>query len=206
MTRFAAALAVALLVAPISAGMASAQSLGAVSTDPAAAPAGTYAIDKPHASVTMKIMHLGLSAYTMRFRTVDGSYTYDPRNPTASKLSVTIDPKSIDTGDAKFDAEIGGDFLGGAKSPAITFVSTGVTPQDGGKGRVSGRLTLNGVTRPVTLDVIYNGHRKGMRGEDRMGFSGLTTIRRTDFGVAKQLPTAILSDDVTVLIEAEFKK
>lgn len=206
MTRLAAALAAVVLLAPVSAGVATAQGLGAVSSDPAAAPAGTYAIDKTHASVTMKVMHMGLSAYTLRFRTVDGSYTYDPRNPTASKLSVTIDPKSVDTGDAKFDAEIGNNFLGGASSPAITFVSTSVTPQDGGKGRVSGRLTLNGVTRPATLDVIYNGARKGMRGEDRMGFSALTTVRRTDFGVAKQLPTAVLGDDVNVLIEAEFKK
>lgn len=183
-----------------------AQTLGKLTTDVAAAPAGTYSLDKAHASVTAKIMHLGLSAYTLRFRGIDGSYTFDPARPAASKIQVSIDPKSVDTGDAKFNDEIAANFFGAGKYPAITFVSTQVVPQEGGRGKVTGRLTLNGVTRPVTLDVIYNGARKGMRGEERMGFSAVTTVRRSDFGVAKALPTSVLGDDVSILIETEFTK
>ena len=77
-------------------------------------------------------------------------------------------------------------------------------PGAGGKGEVVGDLTFHGVTRPVTLDVVFNGTGKGMTGEQRMGFSGLTTIKRSDFGVTKYVP--LVGDDVTVLIETEFTK
>ena len=67
-----------------------------------------------------------------------------------------------------------------------------------------GNLTFHGVTRPVTLDVVFNGAGQGMMHEQRMGFSGVTTIRRSDFGVTKYVP--MVGDNVTVLIETEFTK
>ena len=177
-----------------------------LSTDPTAAAAGVYKLDKNHASVTAKIQHLGLSAYTLRFKTLDGSYSYDPKNPAASKVTVSIAANSVDTGDAKFDQEIAGKFLGATATPTIAFVSTGVQAEAGGRGKLAGSLTLNGVTKPVVIDLIYNGSRKGMRGEDRMGFSGVTTVRRSDFNVAKPLPATVVGDDVAIMIEAEFTK
>lgn len=198
----AALLAATLLGPPVQAqGM-----FGAFSTDSAAAPGGAYTLDKSHASVTMRITHMGLSHYPLRFRALEGSYGFDPKNPGASKIQVSIDPKSIETLDPKFNEEIAGKFFEADKFPQISFVSTGVTPQAGGRGKVAGRLTFHGVTKPVVLDVIYNGARTGMRGQDRMGFSAVTTVRRSEFGVAPGLPTAVLSDDVAVMIEAEFVK
>jgi polyisoprenoid-binding protein YceI len=175
-----------------------------MSSDPAAAPAGTYHLDKSHASVTLKLSHMGLSYYTMRFDGIDASYTYDPANPAASKINVAIDPASIDTDSAPFNAEIADQFLEAGKYPTITFVSTAVHPGAGGKGEVVGNLTFHGVTKPVTLDVVFNGTGQGMMHEQRMGFSGVTTIKRSDFGVTKYVP--LVGDDVTVLIETEFTK
>lgn len=203
---FAALSASAALAIAVVAPSAQAQMMGSYTTDAAAAPAGTYTLDKSHASVTMRITHLGLSHYPLRFRAVDGSYNYDPRTPGASKIQVTIDPKSIETLDPKFNEEIADKFFEAGKFPTVTFVSTQVTPQDGGRGKVAGRLTFHGVTRPIVLDVIYNGARVGMRGQDRMGFSGVASVRRSDFGVAPGMPATLLSDDVSVMIEAEFTK
>jgi len=175
-----------------------------MSSDPATAPGGTYHLDKKHASVTLKLSHMGLSYYTMRFDGIDASYTYDPANPAASKVNVSINPTSIDTDSPSFNTEIADQFLEAGKYPTLTFVSTAVHPGAGGKGEVVGDLTFHGVTRPVTLDVVFNGTGKGMTGEQRMGFSGVTTIKRSDFGVTKYVP--LVGDDVTVLIETEFTK
>jgi polyisoprenoid-binding protein YceI len=202
--RFArpAALAAALFATAMVAGPpAFAQQM---SQDPAAAPAGTYHLDKKHASVTLKLSHMGLSYYTMRFDGIDAAYTYDPANPAASKINVSIDPTSIDTDSPSFNTEIADQFLEAGKYPTLTFVSTAVHPGAGGKGEVVGDLTFHGVTRPVTLDVVFNGTGLGMMHEQRMGFSGVTTIKRSDFGVTKYVP--LVGDDVTVLIETEFTK
>jgi polyisoprenoid-binding protein YceI len=192
----AAAFAVALIGAPAFAQQ--------VSTDPTTAPAGAYHLDKKHASVTLKLSHMGLSYYTMRFDGIDAGYTYDPANPAASKINVAIDPKSIDTDNVAFNTEIADQFLEAGKYPTISFVSTAVHPGAGGKGEVVGNLTFHGVTRPLTLDVVFNGAGNPMGGPVRMGFSGIATIKRSDFGVTKYVP--LVGDDVTVLIETEFTK
>jgi polyisoprenoid-binding protein YceI len=195
------ALAAVFAVAMIGAPAAFAQQM---SSDPAAAPAGTYHLDKKHASVTLKLSHMGLSYYTMRFDGIDAFYTYDPSNPAASKVDVKIDPKSVDTDSVPFNTEIAGQFLEADKYPIISFVSTAVHPGAGGKGEVVGNLTFHGVTRPITLDVVFNGTGQGMMHEQRMGFSGVATVKRSDFGVTKYVP--LVGDDVTVLIETEFTK
>ena len=79
-------------------------------TDPAKVPAGSYVLDKQHASLTVKIVHMGFSHYTMRFDGLDGSFTYDPANWQSTKATFTVDPKSIDTNDSAFNKQIAGYF------------------------------------------------------------------------------------------------
>jgi polyisoprenoid-binding protein YceI len=179
---------------------------GAVTNDPAKVPAGSYALDKAHASLTAKIMHMGFSQYTFRFKGLDSSFDFDPAKIPATKLMVAVDVKSIDTGDAKFDAELSGaNWLDAAKYPTMTFVSTGVMPGADAKGQVSGDLTLHGVTKPVTLDVVFNGVGAGIiPGSTRLGFSAVAKIKRSDFGVTKYVP--LVGDDMTLLIEVEYTK
>jgi polyisoprenoid-binding protein YceI len=175
-----------------------------VNADPAAAPSGEYKLDKSHTSVTLKLTHLGLSYYTMRFDKVQGAYSYDPAHPDASKVEVTIDPASVDTGDGGFNRQIAGQVFEADKFPEIRFVSSALRSTSDGRGVLVGDLTFHGVTKTVNLDVIYNGLGRGLLHEPRMGFSASTVIRRSDFGVTKYEP--MVGDNVSVVIETEFSK
>jgi polyisoprenoid-binding protein YceI len=175
----------------------------APNTDPAALPAGTYVLDKTHASVTGQVSHFGFSAYTFRFDTIDATFTYDPKAPEASKLQVTIDANSLNTGFQKADDAFPNEFLAADKAPKITFVSSAIK-RTGSKGTVTGDLTLGGVTKPVTLDVTYNGFGATMGPANRAGFSATGVVKRSEFGLTKYAPA--IGDDVKLAIEVEFTK
>ena len=192
----------ALLALALLAGPAAAQT---VSTDYAAAPAGAYALDPAHTSVTLKVSHLGLSAYTLRLSGVRGGYEFDPAHPETSRLQVEIDANSVDTGDLAFNRQIADQVLAASKYPTIRFVSTAVKPGPEGRGQVVGDLTLHGQTHPVTLDVVFNGFAVTPPGREvRMGFSADANVRRSDYGVGKYAP--MVGDEVSLAIETEFKK
>ncbi len=174
-----------------------------VVSDPAQAPAGEYALDPHHASVTLKLAHMGLSHYTMHFTTLSGGYAFDPAHPTASKVRLSIDPNSIQTDDPAFNKEIAEKFLETGKYPTITFASTSLTRGAANHGKLAGDLTFHGVTKPVSLNVDYRGFVT-MMGQQRMGFSGETVIKRSDFGAGAYVP--VVGDEVTVLVELEFVK
>jgi polyisoprenoid-binding protein YceI len=175
-----------------------------ISQDPTKAPAGDYVLDKRHASLTAKIAHMGgFSRYTMRFDGLDGGYTLDPTNWQATKVTINVDAASVDTGDPSFNKQIAG-YFDAAKFPTISFVSTDLTA-DNGKGVLTGDLTFHGVTKPVSLDVTFNGVGPGMLGAGtRMGFSGTGRIKRSDFGVTEMKQFA--GDDIDLLFEVEFVK
>lgn len=176
------------------------------SQDPAKVPPGAYALDKRHASLLVKVPHMGgFSKFTMRFDRLDGSFTYDPATWSTTKVTITVDPTSINTGLPDFDKTIAGPaYFDSAKHPAITFVSTKAEGADG-KGTVSGDLTFHGVTRPVVLDVTFNGVGPGMLGAGtRLGFSGTTRLKRSDFGVTTMSQFA--GDDLDLSFEVEFVK
>ena len=199
MRRFAVALALALLAAPAATGQGR-----NFSTDPAAAPAGEYVLDKRHASVIARVSHQGFSNYSFMFRGLEGRLDYRPKDLPASKVTFTVDPASADTGLPDFDKALGGpEWLNAAKSPA-RFVSTRLEPTGPRSGRLTGDLTLNGVTKPVTFEVAFNGGGLGLTGKPTLGFSARGTIKRSEFGVSR-LP-GIPGETVTVLVEAEFDK
>ncbi|PIB95508.1 YceI family protein [Caulobacter sp. X] len=202
-----AALAATLLAAP-----AALAAPGVTSTKPADLPAGHYVLDKTHASVVGRIKHMGFSNYQFRFTKVDASFDYDPKAPQDAKIKVTVDPGSIDTATGadefglKFNKELAGDgWLEAGKFPTATFVSTKVEPGAGQTGKVYGDFTLHGVTKPIVLDVTFNGVGGSFApGSVKTGFSATTTIKRSDFGVSKYVP--LVSDDVALSIEVEFDK
>jgi polyisoprenoid-binding protein YceI len=198
MTRTAAALILAL-------GLAGPALANPSTADPAKVPAGTYVLDKRHASLTAKIVHMGFSHYTLRFNGLDGGFTYDPANWQSTKVTFTVDPKSVDTNDPAFNKQIAG-YFDAEKYPAITFVSTAAQGQDG-KGTVTGELTFHGVTKPVTLDVTFDGAGHGVTPiGTRLGFSGSTQIKRSDFGVSNLILNQFTSDEVDLAFEIEFEK
>lgn len=176
-----------------------------VSRDPAKIPAGSYELDKRHASLIVKAPHMGgFSRYTMRFRGLEGGFTYDPAAWQATKVTIRVDPSSIDTEDAGFNKTVAG-FFDAEKYPVIQFASTALSVQEEGHGQLAGDLTFHGVTRPVVLDVVFNGVGPGLLGAGtRMGFSGTGHIKRSEFGVTNA--SAWAGDDIDLSFEVEFVK
>ena len=177
----------------------------APNTDPAASPAGIYKIDPRHTSVTGTILRGGLSHYAFRFDKTDGSFVYDPKNPEASKVTVTIDTGSFDSNTQAIDDRLRGfEFFDIAKFPQITFVSTGIKRTGGNKGTMTGNLTFIGFTKPVTLDVTFNGAAIGKR--TTMGFSAATVLKISEFGpIGAAFTTAhFLGNEVPLHIEVLF--
>lgn len=194
---------IAAVVLGASLTLAGSASANPISRDPAKAPAGTYVLDKRHASLIARVPHMGgFSRYTLRFDGLDGGFTYDPANWQATKVTFKVDPASADTGDAGFNRQIAG-FLGAAANPVISFASTAITGGENGEGQLAGDLTFHGVTRPVTLNVVFNGAGPGLLGVGtRMGFSGTAHIKRSDFGATAMSQWA--GDDVDLAFELEF--
>ena len=176
------------------------------------APAGAYTLDPSHASVTFKVKHLGFSNYTAGFDKIAGKLTFDPANPAAMAVEATIDVNSLDlnTPPAGFHDELmSAMFFESAKFPTITFKSTKVEVTGADTAKVTGDLTLHGVTKPVTLDTTFNGGWAANAFDGaRAGFSAHTVLKRSDFGMTSGIPapgTSMgVSDEVEVSIEAEF--
>jgi polyisoprenoid-binding protein YceI len=185
-----------------------------------AAPAGEYVSDPNHSSVSFDVQHLGLSFYNLKFRTFDATVTFDPANIAASKVTATIKPTDILAGypsdyianhpGTKFkswedDLANSTNFLDAGQFPAITFVSTSVEPSGERTAKVTGDLTLKGVTRPITLDVTFAGETAShaFSKVPAIGFSATGAFKRSDFGLDYLAPT-IVGDDVSVAIEGDF--
>lgn len=166
--------------------------------------AADYVIDTKgaHASVNFAIQHLGYSWLTGRFNQFDGSFSYDAAKPEASSIRVTIDTTSVDSNHAERDKHLrGSDFLNTDKHPQASFVSTGLSNINGDNFELTGNLTLNGVTQPVTLAVKKIGEGTDPWGGYRVGFSGETTLKLKDFGIDYNLGPA--SETVKLWLNVE---
>jgi polyisoprenoid-binding protein YceI len=182
------------------------------------APAGLYKMDRGHTSVNFGVSHMGFSNYTARFTKVDGQLNFDPANPAAMSVTATIDPASIQTNypdkDYDFDADLRGkNFFDTARFPQLTFKSTRVEPTGANTARVTGDLSLHGVTAPVVLDVTFNGGYAAMPMDPagaRIGFSAHGALKRSAFGMGMGVPepgsNMGVGDEVEIMIETEFTK
>lgn len=173
-----------------------------------AAAADVYALDTGgrHYYAGFEISHLGFSIMHGRFDDVDGTIEYDAANPSASKVTVKIDATSLNTNHAKRDAHLSSpDFFNTAEFPEITFVSTKIEPGADGMAKVTGDLTMVGVTKSVTLDtrtIKVGAHP--FNKSPIAAWSARGTIKRSDFGINYGLP--IIGDDVTLVLDVEALK
>ncbi len=176
----------------------------AVTTDIAKAPAGTYELEKGHASITFKAMHLGYAHYAMRFNDFDATLNLDPTAPEKSTLNVTIIPASLDSHNQQLTQHTSGkDFFDIEKYPTITFTSTRIEKTSANTGKITGDLTMHGVTKPIVLDATFNGGgQHPMMKKYDIGFSATTSVKRSDFGMGYGID--MVSDVIPVEIEAEF--
>lgn len=171
-------------------------------SDLAKAAAGNYKLDPQHTSVVGRVLHGKLSFYSFRFDKVDGSYIYDPAKPEATKVEVTIDPASIDSNLPTFDRRLKGpDFLDAEKYNVIKFVSTEIKRTDITHGTMTGSLSFHGVTKPITLNVIFNGGGPAGR-RIEMGYSATTLLKMPDYGM--DISAHNIGDTVSLAIETEF--
>lgn len=170
--------------------------------------ADNYTIDTKgaHASVNFKISHLGYSFIQGRFDTFSGTYSYDPAKPEASTVAVTIDTNSVNSNHAQRDKHLRSqDFLNVEKFPQATFKSTKViVGADKNVFDIVGDLTLNGVTKSVTLKTHKIGEGKDPWGGYRTGFEGTTELTLKDFNINFALGPA--SEKVALTLEIEGVK
>jgi len=162
-----------------------------------------YDLDPNHTRIDFSWTHFGFSHPMGRFDRFDGDFRFDPADPTKSSVTVTIPVSSIDTGVAKLDAHLQtADFFDVANYPTATFKSTRVERAGEHGLKVTGDLTLHGVTKPVVLDVAIN--KIGphpMAGRAAAGFDATTTIKRSDFGISNYVPN--VSDEIRLWISTE---
>ena len=176
-------------------------------------PAGKYTMDKAHTSLIFRVSHMGFSTYTGRFTSVDAKLDFDPARLASSRVTVTIDPRSIDADNAPsgfLEMLSGKDWLDAAKFPEMAFRSKTVEVTGPNTLRVRGELTLHGVTKPVVLNASYNGGYAGhpMDPNARIGFSARGKFQRSEFGVSLGIPepgtNMGVGNEVEVVLESEF--
>jgi polyisoprenoid-binding protein YceI len=179
--------------------------LAAVMAMPALAGTTTWNLDPFHTNAQFFVKHLGISTVQGDFTKVTGSVMLDDQDITKSSVDVTIDVNSIDTRVQRRDDDLKSEhFLNAAQFPTITFKSTKVTKSGDDTLKVTGNLTIRGVTKEATLDVT--GPTKAINvpqmGGMRRGFSATTKINRQDFGVSAD--PGMVGDDLTILIDGEM--
>lgn len=201
------------MVAAATIGAACPAAAAATPPAPPPVPAGTYTLDKSHASLVFRVDHLGFSNYTGRFTRFDATLQFDPKRPTSLKLEATVDPASLDVDNPPpgfVEALRGAEWLDAGRFSKMTFRSTRVVSRRDGTLAVHGDFTLHGVTQPVVLTGRYNGGYAGhpMDPNARFGFSATGSLLRSRFGIAYGIPEPGsrmgVGDRVTFAIEAEF--
>lgn len=182
----------------------------------AAGPAAAfdYVLDREHTEVRFSWDHLGLSRQSGEFSDVTGRVMFDRANPEQSRVSVRIGVASLSTGVAALDRHLTEttDFFDASAHPDITFRSTSVTLTTSRAANIAGELTINGISKPVTLSAVWNfdGEHPLAKvnptyaGVEALGFSARTTILRSEWGMTRTIP--LVSDEIRIVIETELLK
>jgi polyisoprenoid-binding protein YceI len=168
-----------------------------------------YDIDASHSGVIFGWNHFGFSNPAARFDKIEGSVLLDKADLTKSSISVSLPVEGLDTGVAKLDEALKSpDFLDATRYPTITFKSTKVEKSGENGLKITGDLSVHGVTKPVTLDAKVNKvgifEIPGVIKAQAAGFDATTVIKRSDFGVAKYVPA--VSDEIPVRITLDAKQ
>ena len=172
--------------------------------DPARVQAGIYVVEPDHTEVLFAVSHFGFSTYYGRFDHASGTLVFDPKTPANSSLLVSVPTAAVDTASDRLNGILK-DWFGVARFPAMTFKSTKVAVTGIDRGIVTGDLTLHGVTRPLTLEVTFDG--AGIDPADSkytIGFDATGTLRRTDFGISTFAP--FIGDEVRLILSGAFVK
>jgi len=168
-----------------------------------------WVIDTAHSAVEFSVKHMMISTVRGRFTKFSGTVALDEANLANTTIEGAVELASVDTHDANRDGHLRSpDFFDAAQFPAMTFRSTRIEPAGGDQFRVTGDLTIKGVTRPVALTVVSEGRNKDPWGNQRWGFSAETSINRKDWGlnwnVALEAGGWLVGEQVKITLEAEL--
>lgn len=169
----------------------------------AAAQSTTWKIDPNHSASQFSVKHLGISTVRGVFQKTAGTVIYDVADPSKTQIDATIDATSVDTRVEMRDKDLRSpNFLDVAKYPTIIFKSTHVEPEGTGKLKVTGDLTIHGVTKQVVLDVDGPSAPVSAMGGQRMGAEATTTINRKDFGINGA--PSMVGDQIQIVLDMEM--
>jgi polyisoprenoid-binding protein YceI len=173
---------------------------------PAKAATSTWQIDPAHTATQFAVKHLLISTVRGQFKGITGTVVWDDQDVTKSSVNVTIDATTIDTGTAPRDADLKSpNYFDVAKYPTLTFKSTKIEQAGAGKLKVTGDLTIHGVTKSVVLDVDGpTGSIKDPWGNTRAAIGATTKVNRQDFGVSGG--AGAVGDEISITIDMEMTK
>jgi len=188
-----------------------AAALVAILAVPSPAAVTTWQIDPAHTAAGFSVKHMMIATVRGQFKGVTGSVNWDDQDISKSSVDVTIDANTVDTGEPKRDADLkSANFFDVAHYPTITFKSAKIEKISAAKMKVTGDLTIRGITKPVVLDVEGpSGAIKDPYGNTRVALNATTTINRMDYGVkwnAKLDGGVVVGDDVNINIDLEMIK
>ncbi|NKB16459.1 MAG: YceI family protein [Sphingomonadales bacterium] len=183
-----------------------ATALAALIAAPAMAAPEAYKLDPSHSQIVFSYNHLGYSTGYGVFSGFNGEIAFDQADPAASSVTVSFPVKSMLTGwEARFEHFMSPDFFGAADDEMVSFTSTAIEVTGEKTAKITGELTLNGVTKPVVLDAVLNlVSDHPMEGKPWAGFSATTVLLRSDYGLGMFAP--FVSDEVRVEVSVEAMK
>jgi len=171
----------------------------------------SWTIDPAHSQVQFTVRHMMISNVRGRFENFTGTVEFDEKNPSDIKMDIAIDAASINTRDEQRDAHLkSADFLNAEQHPQIIFKSSRAEKVSDDRFKVTGDLTISGITHPVTLDVEYAGTALSPWGTTSAGFSAHTKISRKEWGLvwnaALETGGVLVGDEIKIEIEVELVK
>ena len=174
----------------------------------AASYAQTWTVDKAHAKIGFTITHMMVSDVDGMFKTFDATLTSSKADFSDAAFSVTAQTNSIFTDNEKRDGHLKSpDFFDAAKNPTVSFVSKSLVKTGASTFKVTGDLTMHGVTKSVVLDGSFRGPMMNqMSKKNTAGFKITGTVKRADFKLGDSMPSAVLSDEVTITANGEFQQ
>ncbi|WP_297455113.1 YceI family protein [uncultured Corynebacterium sp.] len=172
---------------------------------------GNYVLDTQHSTVGFNVRHAMITKGHGQFDEFETAITFDADKPEASTVKATIQANSINTNNEERDNHLRSkDFFGTNENPTLEFVSTAIELQSEEKATVTGDLTMNGVTKPVTLDVDIFGSAEDPWGQTRIGFEATAQIDRTDFGIEYNAPIKtggiLIGNEISLQIDGSAVK
>lgn len=168
----------------------------------------TWKSDKPHAELAFSIQHLGISDISGTFNDFEATINANKPDFSDAVVELTAQVASIDTRVEMRDNHLkSADFFEADKYTTITYKSTSIKQVAKNTYKLTGNLTMHGITKPVTMDLLYRGTAENpMSKKSTAGFKLTGKIKRSDFGIGEQFPTAMLSDEVVINASGEFTK